>query len=289
MSGGSTYNEYVNSINDYSVRPYNSGMIEHDQDLSTIIIYTNKDKNATTDDKTDEDINYLEDLSSNVTSLLSESVASVQSGRDRNPETPGGKIANVRLSSDLDYYGIFNNFSLMAVAEENAEIVKLHQNLGGSWNVFFFGEKPNFYRFTGLFLDSQEYPYYQEFMTAYENYLSGRKCIENNMRMTISYDGKIVEGYLVSISTTRTAESNYKKDFSFTMLVRDSFWIRNNLVAIKGNDGRVTYERRFNGMSNVYRLQNHRLRSGISDMNDNDSSGTNVTNTVRVPSSRGGV
>lgn len=281
MAGGSTNNEFINSINDFSMRPYNSGMQEHDQDLSTIIIYTSKDKNASNDDSTDSDINYLDDLSSSVTDLISEAVLSTN--RDTRPEVPGGKIAKIRLSSDLDYYGIFNNFSLMAVAEDRSEIVKIHQNLGGSWNVFFFGEKPNFYRFTGLFLDSREYPYYQEFMVAYENYLSGRKAIENNMRMTITYDGKVVEGYLINISTTRTAETSFKKDFSFTLLVRDSFWIRNNLVATSGPDGRITYERKFNGMSNVARLQKHRLRMGIEDAINSDSSGETATNRINVP------
>ena len=284
---GNTSNEFSNSINDYVQRPYHSGMIEHEQDLSTIILYTDRRGSNESENRSNENFDYLNDLTGKINSLLSESV--ISTARDTAPETPNGKIARLSLSSNLDYYGIFNNFSLMAVQENQEEIVKIHQNLGGSWNVFFFGEKPNFTMFTGVFIDSKEYPYYQEFMTAYNRYLSGRRLVEGNMRMTITYDGKVVEGFIISISTTRSAETNFKKDFQFTMLVKNTYWIRNNLIVIRGADGRVRYERRFNGLSNINRLQTHLFKYGIDEPNDTDSGGTIQTNTFEraLPPGRG--
>ena len=128
------------------------------------------------------------------------------------------------------YYGLFNNFSLTGVNERKEQMVKVHMNFGGSWNAFFFGDKPTIYGFNGFFLDSEEYPYYQEFMTAYDNYLSGRKCIENKFQMLISYDGKITGGYILDISTGISAINPYMKSFSFTVLIASENWYRTNIV-----------------------------------------------------------
>jgi hypothetical protein len=154
------------------------------------------------------------------------------------------EIPTLRLSEDEDYFGVFNNFCLINAVEQRDEIVKVNQNFGGGWNAFFFGERARVYSFSGMFLDSKDYPYYQEFMTAYERYLSGRKCIENGFTLTMSYDGKIIKGHILKISTGTTAEAVLRKTFEFNVLVESDAWYRSNI--------------RDNGFEGVNSLSNRR-------------------------------
>ena len=242
-------------MDDFKIRPYSVGMTEQPQNLSSIILFTDNFDNVI-----DEKINerdFLSDFSSPINELLAQSTESAMIKED---DMPGGNIyvATPEDGTSLDgvnnYYGVFNNFSLLAVRETHDEIIKIHQNFDNSWNVFFFGERPAVYNFNGVFIDSIEYPYYQEFMVAYEKLLAGRKCIENKTRMYLSCDNKVIEGYMINISATKTAETSLKKDFSFSLLVRNVYWVRNNLIIISDGNGKIKYEQRFNGMSNFGRL-----------------------------------
>ena len=160
-------------------RPAFNGAREHDDQIATIILFKDSPDE---DDPNNSDPNkdYLNVLNGYVSTLLSESLAQGVQGF---PEMPDGKILNLKLDKKNNYYGIFNNFSVLSMAEVHDQISKVHMNFGAKWNVFLFGNTPNMYRVSGVFVDSKEFPYYQEFMVAYENYLSGRKCVENGMQL----------------------------------------------------------------------------------------------------------
>lgn len=135
------------------------------------------------------------------------------------------------------YYGVFNNFSLTSVSEAREELVRINMNFGGNWNAFFFGENPRVFQFQGVLLDSPEYPYYQEFVAAYDMYLSGRKSIANNFEVILTYDGRIVSGYLLKLVDEITADQYNLKSFAFTVLVKSDNWFRNNTGTRVGFDG----------------------------------------------------
>lgn len=213
------------------VRPYRSGMLHHRESLATILLMTNSAQNETSDKEEGKDINYFLDLTRQVQTLEP----------DPRVEDPTilrnfsqGKVQTLSLDGKHDYYGVFNNFSLLSVSEGKGEIVKIHQNFGPSWNAFFFGKKPEVYQFQGFFIDSMNYPYYQEFMTAYTHFLAGRKCVENQTSMKIIYDGKIIDGYLLSINVDMNAASDLKKSFTFSVLVRAEGFIRENIIEVGG-------------------------------------------------------
>jgi hypothetical protein len=239
---------------DYKIRPYLNSMEEHPQNLSSIILFTDNIENDIAEDTTRNFFVDFSDAIKNVDISSKEPVSTV--------------LGNVYVSS-LDnvnnYYGVFNNFSIMAVREAHDEIVKIHQNFGNTWNVFFFGERPAVYSFNGIFIDSADYPYYQEFMVAYDKLLAGRKCVENKTRMYLSCDNKIIEGYMLNISTTKTAESSLKKEFSFSLLVKNVYWVRNNIIIVSDGNGNVRYERKFNGLSNFGRLTLNETGIGINE------------------------
>lgn len=258
-------NEFVTSAIDNRIRPYTSGMRPHQESVATILLFTSDESNVKGVENVQANRDYLADLSTSVEGLVSEA----SKIGDVNPVVPNGKIPILTLDGTRDYYGVFNNFSLLKVAEDKSQIVKIHQHFGGEWNAFFFGSKPEMYRFDGFFIDSEEYPYYQEFMVAYEKYLAGRKCVENKMQMKIVYDGRIVDGYMLNIMTSTAAATPYMKQFTFTILVRSANWIRTNLIQrYNPGFGATVQEEGFNIMSNVERLRGLRREQANQSLED---------------------
>lgn len=225
-------NELDNSFQvNNDLRPFFTKVTEHEQALATIILLANPPSNPL-ENSTPTD--YLHSFSS---TILPPSSATYDQPQDLGyrsgtivKATTVPKLFEMEAPGVTEYYGVFNNFSLVNITEAKEQMAKIHLNFGGSWNAFFFGDKPTIYTFNGFFLDSKEYPYYQEFMEAYDKYLSGRKCVENQFEMLVSYDGKIVNGYILGISTNLNATNPYMKSFSFSVLVKDEAWYRINIV-----------------------------------------------------------
>jgi hypothetical protein len=72
--------------------------------------------------------------------------------------------------------------------------------------------------------------------------------------MKIIFDGKIVDGYMVSIMTSSDAQNELIKSFEFSVLVRNVKWIRTNLIKVKsGNGDDIRYQEELNGLTNQYR------------------------------------
>jgi hypothetical protein len=202
------------------IRPYLTGVTPQEDNIATIVLLSENKESA----KADQSVDYLKNFQSVVDPVsfnTGKSVATITQGSTA--------IPNLKLDGSHEYYGVFNNFSLTSVTESKDQMTKIHMNFGGSWNAFFFGEKPTVYGFSGFFLDSREYPYYQEFSVAYDKFLSGRKCVENNFQMLISYDGKIISGYILNINSGTDANNPYVKSFNFSVLVKDESWFRNNI------------------------------------------------------------
>lgn len=232
-------------INDNNIRPYSSGLTSHETTIATILLYNEEAGNAqkNEDPKTKDFLNSLNEK----VKKLEPGNYSLSSGES---DPPSGTVASILLDGRNTYYGVFNNFSLLSVAESSDEILKVNINFGSHWNAFFFGQQPKVYRFTGFFLDSREYPYYQEFMVAYDNYLSGRKLIENKMMTKFVYDGRIVDGYMINLSVNSNAESPFIKQFQFSVLVRRTYWVRENIFP-KWNASAIGPEIENDGYLNV--------------------------------------
>jgi hypothetical protein len=234
---------------DSFLRPYTRGLTEHDTTVATIVLLQEgkvdlRKQNEAPPDYLDRSFDsYIQPLTPDPD--LSRSV-------EAKTLSDGGYVVVDTLDGLNPYYGIFNNFSLASVNEANNQIIKVHQNFSGYWNAFFFGESPRIFSFTGSFIDSKEYPYYQEFLTAYDKFLAGGKCIENNMTMKIIYDGRIVDGYIIGITTNNTAQQPFEKPFSFSVLIRAAGWLRTNIVP-QGDGSK--YIRGLNYLSNADRVR----------------------------------
>lgn len=246
---------------DNNLRPYSQGFVEHDSCMASIILYTDSPSTNMPE-------------KNNVDYMGPSNVAKVQTigplpDTDANQLTTKSLPSNIATFDDVSgnytpYVGIFNNFSLLQVAEAKDQIIKLHQNFGSSWNLFFFGDTPQIYTFRGVFLDTQEYPYYQEFMYMYDRCLKGRKCVELGYKMKLAYDGKVVSGYMLNIQTVLSGDTPHSKSFSFTVITNDEFWMRRNAVPNPSSNGGYVLEyNQMNKLGNAHRVARQYANSGL--------------------------
>lgn len=234
---------FYNPEGDNNYRPYKNGVLEHEENIASIILVADGN-NYTVDDSGDEINGFKVDNSSPKVDELDVDYPLTDLNGSENIMIP--KLS--KLSED--YYGIFNNFSLLNVSESRSQISKVNLNLGDSWNVFFFGKNPLIYSFSGIFLDARNYPYYEEFTKAYDLYMSGGKSLENNFKTYMTYDGKIVSGYILSLTTTSRSETPHVKSFKFNMLISEENFARRNF-SYKNESSAINY-----GLDNTNRLGN---------------------------------
>ena len=222
----------MNLENKDEFRPYHSGMTDREPSMATIVLMS---KGSSTEKKSDIQTGLYDSFQQSVSGKNGSRVIKAGNKPSATPiesmgiseysTVPTLEIGDINNAS---YYGVFNNFSVTNVSEAREELVRIAMNFGGNWNAFFFGENPRVFTFQGLLLDSPEYPFYQEFISAYDKYLSGRKCVINKMKMVLSYDGRVITGYILKLVNDITADQYMMKQFSFTVLVESEAWFRTN-------------------------------------------------------------
>ena len=185
--------------NNNDMRPYSRGIVEYDNEVSTIVLVTNKKKASSTVIK-----NYLTDFNNRIPSVIAMEGNVTDWSIVEDP--PGSPI-------------VMNNFSILDYQESYEDIVKITQNFSQQWNAFFFGTRPKVYTFSGILIDAQNYPYYEQFITLYESNLAGAQCAKNGYRLYMSYDGKIISGWLINMKISGSSSSIAGKGFSFAVLV----------------------------------------------------------------------
>ena len=243
-------------VNQSRVRPYGRGGIEQAANLSAVIVYADSTPVVNTEsseqDAEDQFLQLLTPLGPLTpdpklerTSVADETVNS------NDPEQNSDEVKALNASLDnlhyqdrivrlndnefQDFYGVFSSLSIQQFQEYNDTISKIHQNFSGKWNVFFMGQKPRLFVYSGVILDYADFPHYQQFAMGYDRYLSGRASVEQALKTKILYDNKLASAYLLSFSVTGEASSENLKRFSMTALVYDVEWIRINTH--KSNDG----------------------------------------------------
>lgn len=216
-------------------RPFFTNLEQHDANTATIILVQKNITPETPSVVTD----YFQSFKTKVNNLLPDM------------QKNNGSVVDLSEVSGQEktFYGVFRNFSLIRYAEDRNEIAKIALNFGGKFNVYFFGSQPRVYNFGGFFLDSKNYPYYEQFMRTYDEYLAGGKCVSNGFRLYLAYDNKITSGWMLRINTEGSSESPYTKTFSFQLLIDDENWFRVNYqYDVSGN--RIEG----NGMSNLHQI-----------------------------------
>ena len=121
---------------------------------------------------------------------------------------------------------VLTNLLVTGISEQVQTIAKVAQHFGGNWNVFFFGTAPTMMTINGKLLDSPDAPHYEGFRTIFDSHLAGGKPEELDLKVVLVIDSRVITGYFMGCQFGSGAEMTKVKDFSFSLLVRSSRFIR---------------------------------------------------------------
>lgn len=131
-----------------------------------------------------------------------------------------GKITKNSKSEDKDLIPPYSKFLLESVQESHQERSQIVETFGDFY-VFFFGERPPIYNFSGTLINTYFINWVQDFHFYYENFLRGTKSVENNARIVLTYGGRQIEGFILNAQTSTNAQTDNGAQFSFQVLVID--------------------------------------------------------------------
>lgn len=113
---------------------------------------------------------------------------------------------------------VYTNFILQQVTEERTEKSQVLETFGEPF-IFLFGERPRVISFFGVLVNSFDFNWESEWWYNYDNYLRGTRCVENDARVFLSYDTNLVGGYILSASSSKSADDPRSIKFQFQMFV----------------------------------------------------------------------
>ena len=159
-----------------------------------------------------------------------------------------GKLNKGGVSQDQDLLPPFTKFFLESVSEAHNERSQIVETFGDFY-VFFFGERPPIYTYSGTFVNTQDVNWTQDFMVYYDKFLRGTKSVEYNARIVMTYGGRSIEGFILNVSTQTSAMSQNATAFSFQVLILDR-----KVMQLSRDFGLVTADNRFNNSAGFNNL-----------------------------------
>lgn len=143
------------------------------------------------------------------------------------------KDGKTEKTPDYDFIPPYTKFILESVQESRQERSQIIETFGDFY-VFFFGERPPIFNYTGTLINSQNINWVQEFNYYYDQFLRGTKCVDKNARIVLTYGNVQVEGFILgfgsnmdaimehgvkvnfSVVITKRTDSQYSDDFGLT-------------------------------------------------------------------------
>lgn len=143
----------------------------------------------------------------------------------------GTRTGKAKQSKDFDLIPMYTKFILGGSSESRQERHQVIQTFSDFY-VFFFGEQPPIFSFTGMLINTKNVNWVNDFYFYYENHLRGTKCVEQNARLILSYGGRQIEGYMLGCASQTEAATESGVPFSFQLLVT-----RRNTVGLSDDFG----------------------------------------------------
>ena len=131
-----------------------------------------------------------------------------------------GKKTQNSNGDDVDLIPPYSKFFIESVQEGHTERSQIVETFGDFY-VFFFGERPPIYTYTGTLINAKSINWAEDWMFFYDNFLRGTKCVELNARLLLTYGYRQVEGFLLSTSTATQAMNEKGVQLQFQVLVID--------------------------------------------------------------------
>lgn len=112
----------------------------------------------------------------------------------------------------------YSKFFLESVQESHQEKYQIVETFN-DWYVYFYGERPPVYNFSGHLLNFANYNWKNEFMYFYQNFWRGTKAAELGARVFLTYDYQQIQGYILGVSTNTNALTDKAAPFNIQVLV----------------------------------------------------------------------
>lgn len=157
------------------------------------------------------------------------------------------QLASIRIRGNIkggkeerDLLPPYTKFILGGVQEGHTERSQIVETFGDFY-VFFYGERPPIYTFTGTLINTKSANWVSDFMYFYNNFFRGTKCVELKARLIITYQGRQVEGFILNTGTSTQAENQNIAQVSFQVVVTNRISLGNsNDFGIMENNGAFT-------------------------------------------------
>ena len=111
-----------------------------------------------------------------------------------------------------------SNFLLQSVQRTQQEKFQLVETFGADYG-FFYGQKPVFYSFSGVLMNTADFNWSSEWWANYDEVLRGTKLVERRARVYLTFDTIVLEGYVIQSSSQWDSNNPYHTPFSFSMWV----------------------------------------------------------------------
>jgi len=190
----------------------------------------------------------LDDTDAFSTSLANE----VQSGQDRLDEVVRRPLRGLQVKKDtyasLSLIGpagvptirnssaspdrpvsFTSNFILQSVQKTRSEKFQGMTTFGASYG-FFFGENLVQYAFSAVLPNSEDFQWEIEWWANYDEYLRGTRLTEQGVRVVMRFGDQLVEGYILSASTSESSDTPHLVPLNFTM------WVTNHEFIVEPGD-----------------------------------------------------
>lgn len=112
----------------------------------------------------------------------------------------------------------YADFIIQKIEDQRVEKQSIIETFGDSF-IFFFGERPRVFTFSGVLVNSEDFNWRSQFWYNYENHLRGTKLVERNARAFLAYDSIVVEGYPINAMATEDSTDHHLVPFQMTMFV----------------------------------------------------------------------
>jgi hypothetical protein len=116
----------------------------------------------------------------------------------------------------------FLKFFLTGVDAPRSERYQVVETFG-DWYIFFYGERPPIYTFSGVLLNTPNYNWLNEFDFFYDSFLRGTAATRNVTRIFITYGFQQVQGHLLDFTHSIRAETDMAVQFQIRMAVVKRF------------------------------------------------------------------
>lgn len=182
-------------------------------------------------------------------------------------------VAKIRMLSalpevnnkDAIFSKAFVGFILTGVSESYAEKVEIVPLPGDAYASYFFGSQPRQYSFQGILLNTDQDKWRDSFELLYTEYLRGSAASRLSSVVQVSYDNRVVTGWLTSFGQQVNSNSDLYSSFNFTMLVS-----RSDII---GGNGK-TYESYLSNLGDNLKDAQKLVNSDYNVLNQDNLDGT---------------